>query len=481
MKTKYLVILMLFICFSNEFLRSGLRYYKENNEISQQWNDYFNNKFSILNNLQDSLKNNCFSFGFITDLHNEYNYKKSAIYMSKIIDYYNIKYFLNGGDFFTNQLTSNDAKLQLNDIINRYYNVGILNKMLPCMGNHDFNTDAIGNGSDEFSVRALTNSDIYDSLFKHCENMPNVHISPPKMYYYVDDSLNKVRYITLNCMDFDPDKMHAYIWGYSQEQLNWLTSSLLLKEVGWGVVIQSHIPPMNIFDQFPLWKPYNNNLVLGVLDAFIHKKAYSGSNNYDYDHFDASVSADFSSSDGVIYCWLSGHSHRDWIGVLQNKECSGLPIIITNTDSYVWTNSSYPEYNSSEKIENTITEQLFDIVTVDKNNEMVYVTRIGATSKVYGEQRNVSYKQVIDSNNIIERNDIVVYSNSSDKLNINFNNDSYLDSKITIFDILGRKITEMVVKNKVINIDLGNKCSKLIFIHIVDQSKNVYSYKIILS
>ena len=64
--------------------------------------------------------------------------------------------------------------------------------------------------------------------------------------------------------------------------------------------------------------------------------------------------------------WLSGHTHQDEIG-----EVEGIKYVITTTDS---------RYNSEkDRIETTgtIEDHSFDVFTVDKKRQKVYITRIG--------------------------------------------------------------------------------------------------------
>lgn len=75
-----------------------------------------------------------------------------------------------------------------------------------------------------------------------------------------------------------------------------------------------------------------------------------------------------------MICTLSGHFHADG----DVRTSGGMPIIATTCDA--WRN----EYSSLSRTKGTVSEQAFDVVSIDKTNRKIYLTRIGAgTDRVF--------------------------------------------------------------------------------------------------
>lgn len=92
-----------------------------------------------------------------------------------------------------------------------------------------------------------------------------------------------------------------------------------------------------------------------------------------------SVNCDFSNAKGNLVGYFAGHVHSDHHTL--NK---GFPIITTRCDA--------PEENDSallaQRIKGTVTEQSFDVFTIDTTNKKIYATKIG-TSEI---RDPISYK-----------------------------------------------------------------------------------------
>ncbi len=90
-----------------------------------------------------------------------------------------------------------------------------------------------------------------------------------------------------------------------------------------------------------------------------------------------SVNADFSDAKGTLVGYFAGHVHLD-----RHTTNHGFPIITTRCDAQE--ENTEDLYN--ERVSGTVTEQSFDVFTVDKSSKTVYATKIGA-----GEDRIISY------------------------------------------------------------------------------------------
>lgn len=90
-----------------------------------------------------------------------------------------------------------------------------------------------------------------------------------------------------------------------------------------------------------------------------------------------SVDADFTQAKGELVGYFAGHTHAD-----TNSSPGGIPVITTRCDA----KQENTDALKAERIAGTVTEQSFDVFTVDKANGKIYATKIGA-----GSDREISY------------------------------------------------------------------------------------------
>ena len=96
-----------------------------------------------------------------------------------------------------------------------------------------------------------------------------------------------------------------------------------------------------------------------------------------YDSVD--VSADFTDAKGELVGYFAGHTHADYIYGYSDY---GINIVTHRCDSAQENNSDL----LAEKVKGTTTEQSFDVVTVNKKDRKIYLTKIGA-----GADRELSF------------------------------------------------------------------------------------------
>lgn len=90
-----------------------------------------------------------------------------------------------------------------------------------------------------------------------------------------------------------------------------------------------------------------------------------------------SVSCDFSNSKGELVGYFHGHTHLDSV-----NNSNAFKIIGTRCDA----KEENTEALNNERVAGTITEQSFDVFTVNKATRTIHVTKIGA-----GDDREISY------------------------------------------------------------------------------------------
>ena len=103
----------------------------------------------------------------------------------------------------------------------------------------------------------------------------------------------------------------------------------------------------------------NTNSIIPAIEAYNARQVYG---NYDFTNTDAEVA-----------CVIGGHTH--WDGMV--KTSGGVPVIATSCDMYLG-------ISGMEK--GTVTEQAFDVFTIDTSAKMISTKRIG-----YGADRVFTY------------------------------------------------------------------------------------------
>lgn len=105
---------------------------------------------------------------------------------------------------------------------------------------------------------------------------------------------------------------------------------------------------------------------------------------YDY----VSVNADFSDAKGELICYNAGHVHKDRVSTTcYPSGALEFPIIMTRCDAHEEPHSTEEDmalYN--QRVAGTVTEQSFDVFTVNKATRTIYATKIGA-----GDNRVIYY------------------------------------------------------------------------------------------
>ena len=94
---------------------------------------------------------------------------------------------------------------------------------------------------------------------------------------------------------------------------------------------------------------------------------------YDY----VSVDCDFTNAKGELVGYFAGHTHVDSVNTVY-----GFNIVTTRCDAKEENTTDL----NNERVKDTITEQSFDVFTVNKATRTIYATKIGA-----GDNRTISY------------------------------------------------------------------------------------------
>lgn len=325
---------------------------------------------------QENKNANTHSFAFITDLHLDENDKYSFSIIKKMNKELNLSTVIVGGDLVTERIVASKAGAlrQIQQVVDGFHEVHP--KTMITQGNHD-DSSIVGLWN-----QTIKPNEMYEKMFSFMGS--TAEYGPSGLYHYRDNNAQKIRYIALNGIDIPYIQVGnglkykgISVYAYRQTQVDWLINEALDTPPDWSVIVSSHLPPYK--DGVKAWDlPTNNEeIVRGILKAYKTKTAYSASSQASVpDDLKISVNADFRNKGGDVIAWFCGHVHYD--NVVQLPE--GFPLItVLNDGAHRW-------LDSPQRVSGTIAEQAFDIVTVNKNERKIYLTRVGA-----GKNRVVSY------------------------------------------------------------------------------------------
>ena len=330
---------------------------------------------TIVNTLNEIQNSQSVSLAFLTDIHvngsTMYDSTQRAMYVSalainEIAKKIPFDFVMCNGDYLYNSTSSTKANMinyytELSKAIRKINIPVFLGK-----GNHDINDIASS------SSNYLTDEELYKSFLKYTTLKYNGNYGHLQdAYGYYDIPNKKIRFIFINTVDVNSDEQHTT--GVSNEQVKFITNALKIIEPNWGVVFFSHHPlqsgaidPTNTTSSH--LNPNNGgSQLLGVINAYINSSTYT---NASYD-----IDVDYTQNgSNEIIAMISGHSHRDR-GVYVND----ILMVSTTSASYKYDGKNL-EGTKITRTAGTASETSWDIITIDRQNEILYMTRYGAGS-----------------------------------------------------------------------------------------------------
>lgn len=353
--------------------------------IPAYWEEHLEEKIKAIHEKQIIAGVGSASFGMITDMHWVTNQKHSAALLKKVLTDCAIPYFFNAGDLFSGQGICNKED-NIKDFIEfRKLFSKIESKCLMAEGNHDAVYSTFQ--APDYYARNLPLSEFYEYYFRFQAQYPDRHFGADGTYYYVDLPLQKTRLIVLNTHDIPDDseneegrpiyhKFRASGTGIRQEQLYWFANTALdLPAADWTAVLCTHESPAEVGRDGVC----NFGLIHDIINAFKRHAKWEGSSEYEEEckHYNAKIVVDYTGKGGNFAVWVSGHSHCD-----KHTIIDGILSVTTLNDGM-----HNSERSAFQHTAQTITEQAFDIWTIDKHNHKLYATRIGC-----GNDREFEYE-----------------------------------------------------------------------------------------
>lgn len=170
-------------------------------------------------------------------------------------------------------------------------------------------------------------------------------------YYHRDFSAQKLRCLFL--ASYDADTPVRY--GFSDEEIEWVKETLESTPAGYKVLIFSHEAPLDILDY---WARIirNGKKLMQVLEDYNARE------------------------DAQILAYIHGHTHAE-----QEYRGSSFPIISIGSNKCEYFPDKKPEGSHAyERVPDTVTQDLWDVLVVDSEKECLHFVRFGA-----GEDRVV--------------------------------------------------------------------------------------------
>lgn len=263
---------------------------------------------------------------WFSDIHSD------KVQFKRIMQFYErYKTYLNGilctGDMVFDSLKDDYSYLE-ND----------LKKLMMTLGNHDIARTAWN----DQTVTAQEDYDIFIKPFADAGLVDN--FTPNKCYWYKDYSAQKLRLIGLDALHWD------------EAQKNWLETSLNdAKNKGYSVVCANHF--FGGRNRTHIECAFDNVQKLSEGDASINAEA-------------PATIQKFIDQGGDFVCWLSGHTHRDYVYYLTDyPKQIGFTI-----DCAMCSNGVTDE----ERENGTKSQDCFNLIAFDTTRKLVKIARIGS-------------------------------------------------------------------------------------------------------
>ena len=292
------------------------------------------------------------SFVFISDIHWDGNTKHSPSLIREILNKTNVKDVLCTGDLINQGEKAEMASTLIACMKAFTFDA---HPMITTRGNHDDNSNF---PDEQVPTYEFTFAQYYSYWMKPMDGFIT-YLAENNCSFYYDKPTTKTRYI------FVDTERHGTISGSSQV-VPAICELLNTVEEGWHVVFIYHI------------YKYSENYSpgLGAVAISTIADAYNARSN-DTPIPSYAITPDFSNANGNCVAIFAGHMHVD----ASYTTPDGIPIILIDTDCRNRSNNTdYPF------VEGTVTEQAFDVITIDYVNKTIKCVRVGA-----GIDREFSY------------------------------------------------------------------------------------------
>lgn len=296
--------------------------------LPDYWYGHITDKVDTLRNRMGTIGRNGETFVFITDIHWYMNQQKSPKLIKYLLNNLNINMVFLGGDLITEGAKA-DEVVESMRCIKAFQYPDIFTPM--DFGNHE------NNSNQPDATQRFDANTVYSLFFKGFED-DVTWMTDTEFSFYFDKAVNKTRYIFLDMGDDGVSKAFTAFAPFRD--------ALLSTPNGYKIVIVAHIIDYGTF----------TTSLTQMIDAYNARTTVTVN----------SVVCDFTSASGSVVICLGGHRHYDD----ETATAGGVPITVTDCDAML-------SVSDITETAGTITEQAFDVVSLDYTNMIAYYERIG--------------------------------------------------------------------------------------------------------
>lgn len=310
-----------------------------------------------------------------------------------ICDKMGIGTLLHLGDTIAENTAKSVATERMNYVMSKYRD--ITDNFFAIRGNHDDNNE----GGNYAYSECITQKESYSWMFRR--NASYAVMGETGTYYYVDNEFEKTRMIFLDVIDFPyadngSNKIKEKYLSWGIKQLDWFANKALKVPEGYSIAIFNHTPIVESIvtkehgiSASKQTLPKNAQQMIEILEAYVARSKKDITINLtdvtSFEYFNGVVSVDFTQSTGKIVGWFCGHEHIDDI---QDIGSTGIKnVIILNNSSNFSSELISSTYQPERKMFD-ITEEVYDLLIIDKSSQKVTLERFGAGNSI---TRSFSY------------------------------------------------------------------------------------------
>lgn len=348
------------------------------------WKNYLDKRIAEVRN-EFAAGNDMSAVLLTTDTHFVFNnVNEINPFVAKYIcDKLGLRSFIHLGDVIAENKDKNVATERMNYVMRKYHDS--VDNFYPVRGNHDDNNE--GNLYPYSSC--ITQKESYSWMFRR--NSPYAVMGKTGTYYYVDNDFEKLRMIFLDVIDFPyadngTDKIKEKYLSWGLEQLDWFTNKALKAPAEYSIAIFNHTPIVESIvtkehgiSESKQTLPKNAQQMIEILDAYVSRSkkdiVIDLKDVTSFEYFNGTISADFTQQTGKIVGWFSGHEHIDDIQEIGNTGIMNVFILnnSVNFSSELVSSTYQPERKMFD-----ITEEVYDLLLIDRENRIVNIYRFGA-------------------------------------------------------------------------------------------------------
>lgn len=301
-----------------------------------------------------------FKFAVVADTHLDNSLPDTLCNIKNVDEKVNFKCLIHLGDFLNGNIPGKYTKEILKEQMEQFTECINTKKFYPVPGNHDGFVDRTVYNSNDMTI----DEDWYEAT-SFTENYENVGRIKNKQYFYADYPEEKVRFVAVNSYHykgFYNGEKFEKVYGIDKAQIEWVEKEALNIDKEWTVIFFSHDMPFSGIDSADIKehnKIVNGNLMIEAVERAKDKNGFE------------------------IAAWFVGHHHGDCI-----RKARGINYILVGSETayrpQLW--DTYGTIKFYDRFLNTISEDLWDGVILNKKERKLTLVRFGA-----GEDRTAEY------------------------------------------------------------------------------------------